>query len=471
MEPPEHRDTGLLPERYRDPVLIAIGGMAAVYRAHDERLGRDVAVKVPSDAIAADETASRRFRREAVSAARIHHPNVALVYDVGEHRGRSYMVMELVPGGTLADRLAQGRPSRAAALAWIAQTAAALDAAHAAGVVHRDVKPANLLLDADDRVKVADFGIARVLDEQAASITAPGTVLGTSGYASPEQAEGLPATPASDVYALAAVAHELLTGTRPRTPFVRTADRHPAVSFAVEEVLAWGLAQDPAERFASAGEFAAALRAALADPGRTTAVIPAAASPAPPSPRRRGRALATAAAIVAVAGGATAGAMMIGDGDGGSPSAVEAQTGVRTVVETVTRETPAAPPQTVVETVTTEAPAPEPAPAAPPAQDAGGPTADEAVALTDQSTAALDAGDAATGLVLAEEALLALAGTGADYEGNASYNRGRALIDLGRCGEAVEPLQRSVAIGGTDWQEATRRDALDEARRCDTGGD
>ncbi len=231
MDARDEGGAGLLPPRYRDPVLVAIGGMGAVYRAHDERLGRDVAVKMPSEAIAADETASRRFRREAVSAARVHHEHVALVYDVGEHGGRPYLVMQYVPGGTIADRLAGGRPPRAQALEWVAQTAAALDAAHAAGVVHRDVKPANLLLDEGDRVKVADFGIARVLDDRATSLTLPGTVLGTTGYAAPEQAQGLPATPASDVYALAKVAAELLGGE-----LARAADLPvPVVAFVTVE--------------------------------------------------------------------------------------------------------------------------------------------------------------------------------------------------------------------------------------------
>ncbi|HTI32147.1 MAG TPA: serine/threonine-protein kinase, partial [Miltoncostaea sp.] len=363
----------LLPARYRDPVLIAVGGMGAVYRAHDERLGRDVAVKVPSDAVAGDETAGRRFRREAVSAARIHHPNVATVFDVGEHRGRSYMVMQLATGGTIADRLAQERPPPAVALDWIAQTAAALDAAHAAGVVHRDVKPANLLLDADGRVKVADFGVARVLGDQGATLTAAGTVLGTSGYAAPEQAEGRPATAASDVYSLAAVAFELLTGARPYAPRVGIAEltahasapvpsaraREPGLPPAVDAVLTRGLAKAPEERFPTPGAFAAALTDALAPPAQATAVMPVAEPPARAAvaPRRRGRAAIIAAAIVAVAGGVTAAAVLTGgrDDPGAAPSGAS---GASTVVRTVVRNAPTGAPRTV----TVEAPA---APAAP----------------------------------------------------------------------------------------------------------
>jgi serine/threonine-protein kinase len=336
--------------------------MGAVYRAHDALLGRDVAVKVPSGAVAGDAAAGRRFRREAVSAARVHHPNVAVVHDVGEHAGRSFIVMELVPGGTVADRVAAGRPPRATALAWIAQAAAGLDAAHAAGVVHRDVKPANLLLDAAGRVKVADFGIARVLGDEGATLTAAGTVVGTSGYASPEQAQGTAVTPASDVYSLAAVAFELLTGERPyapRTglaelaahvsaPVPRARDRDPALPPAVDEVLARGLAKDPAARFPSAGALAAALGAAFGDPGRTTAVLPAAA---PPRPRRpRARTVAAAAAVAAVAGGvAIAATTMGGDRDGNAPPA-EPVPPARTVVRTITQAA----------TVTAPAPAPGP---------------------------------------------------------------------------------------------------------------
>lgn len=343
-----------LPSRYREPVLIAAGGMGAVYRAHDERLGRDVAVKVPSDAVAGDPAAGRRFRREAVSAARVHHPNVAVVHDAGEHRGRSYMVMELVPGGTVADRLAAGRPPRDVALGWIAQAAAGLDAAHAAGVVHRDVKPANLLLDAEGRVKVADFGIARVLGDRDATLTAAGAVVGTSGYASPEQAQGRPVTPAADQYSLAAVAFELLTGERPFAPRTglaelaahvhdavpRARERDPALPAAVDDVLGRGLAKDPAARFPSAGGLAAALGAALGAPGGTTAVLPAS-----PPHRRRGRAIAAAVAFAAVAGAvAVAATTMGGDGDAPAsapPAAPPVQTVMRTVTASVTTTAPA----------------------------------------------------------------------------------------------------------------------------------
>ncbi len=213
-EPTQRFPRAILPDRYRDPVPIGMGGMGEVYRARDAELGRVVAVKVLAEHLAGQQEFRRRFRREAVSAARIAHPHVATVYDVGEHAGRPYLVMEYLPGGALSDRIA-GRPSPEEAIAWIEQTAGALDAAHARGVIHRDIKPANLLLDASGNVKVADFGIARVLEGGGSTVTAAGTVLGTTGYLAPEQARAEPATEATDVYSLAVVAYELLTGARP----------------------------------------------------------------------------------------------------------------------------------------------------------------------------------------------------------------------------------------------------------------
>ena len=466
----DSRPGGPLPARYRDPVRIGTGGMGAVYRAHDELLGRTVAVKVPPATVASDETARRRFSREAVAAARIHHPNVATIYDVGEHDGLPFIVMELVPGGNLEDRLALGPASREEALAWVAQAAAALDAAHAAGVVHRDVKPANLLLDGEGRVKVADFGIARVLDEAGHTLTAAGTVLGSSGYASPEQARGEPATPVSDVYSLAAVAFELLCGERPYAgrsgiaelaahaydPVPSAAERAPELSPRIDAVLGRGLAKDPARRYGSTGAFAAALLAAAGHGAGATAVMPAGGPPPGRSGGRRHgrRALAGVLTAAAVIGGATAVGMMASGGDDDGPAAVATRT---------TTPPAAAPPRTVIETVTRDAPV---APAAPVDGTPPEPTAGEAVALTDRSTAALEAGETSDGLALAERALRALAGSGESYEGNASYNRGRALIDLGRCEEAVPALERAVAVGGTDWQMRVRRAALGEARAC-----
>jgi serine/threonine-protein kinase len=205
-----------LPDRYRVLNRIAAGGMATVYRAEDGVLGREVAVKILAPHVAADPTSRKRFEREARTAARVgDHPNVVTIYDIGEVDQNAFIVMELYRGGTLADRLREGEPPvpRKQALAWLADAAAGLDYAHGRDVVHRDVKPANLLLDESGRLGVADFGIARLADES--SLTQAGTVLGTAAYLSPEQALGEPATTASDRYSLAVVAFELLTGSRP----------------------------------------------------------------------------------------------------------------------------------------------------------------------------------------------------------------------------------------------------------------
>src|SRR3954463_5132985 len=258
-----------LPDRYRVVRHLANGGMASVWEAHDELLDRDVAVKLLASHLGEDERARRRFQREARAAAGLSsHPNVVTIYDVGEHAGRVFMVMEIMRGGTLGDRLKSREDvPHAKALRWLHEAAAALDTAHDAGVVHRDIKPGNLLLDSRERLAVADFGIARVAWED--QLTATGQVLGPAAYLSPEQALGEAATAASDRYALAVVAYELLTGTRPfeAEHFAAQARAHvedpvpPAssrvvspLSRAVDATLEKGLAKDPKDRWRSAAE-------------------------------------------------------------------------------------------------------------------------------------------------------------------------------------------------------------------------
>src|ERR687885_1836157 len=204
-----------LPDRYRVVRHLANGGMASVWEAHDELLDRAVAVKLLAPHLSEDERARRRFQREARAAAGLSsHPHVVTIYDVGEFDGRVFMVMELMRCGSVADRLRAGEKiAHDRALAWLADAASALDVTHAAGIVHRDIKPANMLVDERDRLAIADFGIARLAWED--QLTATGQVLGTAAYLSPEQAMGEAATPSSDRYALAVVAYELLTGTRP----------------------------------------------------------------------------------------------------------------------------------------------------------------------------------------------------------------------------------------------------------------
>ena len=288
-----------LPDRYRVLRHIASGGMASVWEAEDLLLGRHVAVKVLGAQFAADRSARARFQREARTAAQVSdQTHVVTIYDVGEHGDDAFIVMEHFAGGTVADRLraAQGtgvgRVPRGTALRWLREAAAGLDVAHAAGIVHRDVKPANLLLDAQGRLAVGDFGIARLADDT--QMTQTGQVLGTAAYIAPEQALGRPAGPASDRYALAVVAFELLTGSRPFEggPPSAQARRHadapppraslvaPDLPPALDDVLARGLAKDPRERPRSATELVTAIESALhgspaVEPGRRLAAAPA----------------------------------------------------------------------------------------------------------------------------------------------------------------------------------------------------
>lgn len=263
--------------RYRLDSMIATGGMGVVWRATDTRLDREVAVKVLKAEYADDPTFRSRFEGEARSAAALHHPGIAGVYDYGhDDTGRlsPYLVMELVEGQPLSTLLATARnDGRAIAPAvvqdLIAQAGEALGVAHRAGIVHRDVKPANLMVTADRTVKITDFGIARAAD--AVALTRTGSVMGTPQYLSPEQARGNPSTPASDVYSLGVVAFECLTGRRPfeaETP-VATALAHlqqpvpplpDTVPPALAAVVTRALAKDPAARFEDGAAFAAAIR-------------------------------------------------------------------------------------------------------------------------------------------------------------------------------------------------------------------
>ena len=421
--------------------------MGEIYRATDTVLGRAVAIKVLAEPYAQDESIRARFTREALAAARLSgQPNTVMIYDVGEHEGRPYIVMEYLSGGSLDDVLREdGAQPAERVFAWLGQAAAALDAAHKHGVVHRDVKPGNLMLDRDGHVHVGDFGIASAAGMD--SLTLTGTVLGTAGYLSPEQAQGDRATPASDRYALAVVAYELLTGGRPFQAESPTAEAAahlhadvPSVCDGsslpreLDPVFRTALAKDPARRFGGCAEFVAALRAAMDDAAGSTRAFPRVWEPPTVRPRRRRGAWPVLAGLLllGIVAGALAAYLLTRGGD----------------------QHAAPPPRatTVTQHVTTT-------PAAPPATGASGHE------LNDQGYAKMQAGDYAGALPLVQQAVQKLSGVGPSdpYEGYANYNLGYTLLQLGRCNEAIAYLQRAAAL---EPKRSEPKHALKRAEKC-----
>jgi serine/threonine protein kinase len=430
----------VLPRRYASPVLVAHGGMGQVYRATDSALERTVAVKLLADRYAGDDDARARFRREGLAAARLSAaPNVVTVFDVAEHHGRPLIVMEYLEGGSVYEQLRHGRVSREQALLWLGQAASALDEAHAHGVVHRDVKPANLLLDREGNVHVSDFGIASATG--ADTLTTPGMVLGTAGYLSPEQARGEAATAASDRYALGVVAFELLTGRRPfagDTPTTEAfAHLHadvpsatsldPALPSAVDAVFASALAKDPSARPASARELVERLRDTLA--GDVRLAPPTLVSPNVPTrvrtsaptrrlvhrTRRRLAPLAALATVGVLVLGLLVGVLLdSGDdlGDRAAQATARAGTSAASAETTSTTPTP------------------------------------NGVALNARGFARMQSGDYDGALPLLRGAVLALAGTGSLTEAYADYNLASSRFAVGRCEGVVGLLDRSERIQG-----------------------
>jgi serine/threonine protein kinase/class 3 adenylate cyclase len=264
----------LADERYRIKDFLGSGGMAKVYLAYDENLRRDVAIKVLLQRYAGDEEFVERFEREAYNAASLSHPNIVQVYDRGETKdGTYYMVMEHMPGGTLKDLILKKAPlPPREAIALTLQIAEALQAAHERGVIHRDIKPQNVLLDDRGNAKVADFGLARAAD--ATALTRTGAVLGTPHYVAPELSEGQPATPRSDLYGLGVVLYEMLTGELPydaETPMRVLSKQlggqlrppreiNPDVPERLNAVATRLLASDPEDRYRDATELVSELQ-------------------------------------------------------------------------------------------------------------------------------------------------------------------------------------------------------------------
>jgi eukaryotic-like serine/threonine-protein kinase len=294
-------DGRLLGGRYRLVELLATGGMGEVWAAEDRVLGRPVAVKLLGGALAGDGQAAERLRREARAAARLGHPGIARVLDLGAQHGRPYLVMELLQGESLAARLARAGPlTPADAAAVVADVADALEAAHRAGVVHRDVKPGNVFLTDAGEVKVLDFGIASAAGEAALTT---GGLLGTAAYLAPERVLGERATPAADVYALGVLLYELLAGRRPfeadsefelamahvNARPVPLAEVAPSAPPSLVAACGTAMAKDPADRVPSAAAFADLLRtpaspAAGVRPASDPPTIPLPASGPRPTP-------------------------------------------------------------------------------------------------------------------------------------------------------------------------------------------
>ncbi|HEV7145987.1 MAG TPA: serine/threonine-protein kinase [Pedococcus sp.] len=406
----------LLNDRYRLDELIASGGMGQVWRATDELLGRLVAIKLVQEGGPAHAPAGtgaddfrERFRHEARNSAGLSHPNIATVYDFGDDANRPYLVMELVEGQSLAQLLAERGPLPPHEVtAILGQAALALQAAHTAGVVHRDVKPANIMVTPGGLVKLTDFGIARAA--AGSGLTRTGEVLGTPHYLSPEQAHGLPATAASDVYALGVVGHELLTGQRPFTgdSIVATALAHvtqatpelpDSVPPTLRDAIMAALAKDPADRPESAAELAAMLGMpsgrhnpergldAVADAAGATMLVPApVADPGVPAARRsrlrRWWLLPVAALAVTVVGILAAASFSSGSG---SPTTHSTNTSTSTTSTTnaaaanaganvggAATTTPTTPTTSTTTPAAARTTAPAPAPPAPAAPVHGG---------------------------------------------------------------------------------------------------
>ena len=461
--------------------------MGEIFVAEDTLLGRPVVIKLMAEIDARDELLRRRFLREGNAAARLSgHPHVVTIYDVGEWEGRPFIAMEYLPNGDLHDQLAGGRPPFDTTVGWIREAASALDAAHRIGIVHRDVKPANLLLDARCSVHVADFGIARVVDAATTSVTMPGTVMGTAGYISPEQARGEPAGGASDIYSLGAVAYELVTGRRPfaRSTPTDEVDAHlhapvpPAsavagVPRAADPVFARAMAKDPAARYPTAQAFADDLARALERTDQPTVIMaPASAGAATKrvatyggrASRRSGRRsfgplVAALATLALIAGLAAAYALTTHDSGSAAPR-LRTITREHTVERVVTSQgTTVTVPRTTTQTVTVPATS---APATTAPASVGGASAGHA--LNDQGYAAMRRGDYAGALQPLERAVADLrrAGPSDPYEAYANYNLGYTLLELGRCAEAIAPLERAQQL---ETSPSVPR-ALARARAC-----
>src|SRR6476620_10573689 len=325
----------VLSDRYELEELVGTGGMSSVYRAHDRLLDRKVALKVLHEQYMADDEYVERFRREARSVAALSHPNVVTVIDRGEHEGRQFIVFEYVDGENLKRLIERRGPAPVTtALELAMQIARGLSFAHQQGLVHRDVKPQNVLLNGDGQAKVTDFGIARSMDVQH-GMTQTGTVLGTSDYIAPEQAQGQRVDEHTDIYSLGVVLYELLTSEVPfpGENFVAVAMRHineepppirdkrPDVSPRLEAAVQRAMAKRPEDRFETMDDFRKELDANLAEAQGTVVMAPV----KPPRRKRTRRAGANpwpivVALVVLIAIGTVIAYLIVSRDNGGTSS-------------------------------------------------------------------------------------------------------------------------------------------------------
>ena len=316
----------VIADRYELGRTLGAGGMARVVEAYDRVLDRQVAIKLLREDIATDSSVRERFMGEARTAAQFNHPNAVTVFDTGLEGRQPWIAMELIAGEDLSERLArQGRIDELEAVAIADAVLAALEAAHRGGMVHRDVKPGNIMLLDDGRVKLADFGIAKSVQDVTAGLTATGQIIGTAKYLSPEQVDGKAATPASDVYSLGCVLYEMLAGEPPFTgdnaiaiAMAHTRDTpadirrvRPDVSPAVAAAVTRALAKDPAQRFADAGEMRRALRGDAVGAAAATVPLGAAAATTQVLPNRDRRRGGTPWGIILLAAAVLLGALLL----------------------------------------------------------------------------------------------------------------------------------------------------------------
>src|SRR6202158_2892011 len=290
--------SGLMVGPYEIVAPLGAGGMGEVYRAKDARLGRDVAIKILPASFSADPDPLRRFEQEARAAGVLNHPNITAVHDIGEHEGAPYVVQELLEGETLRSALSGGNLSQRKAIDYSLQIAHGLAAAHEKGIVHRDLKPENLFVTKDGRLKILDFGLAKLTHTEAgpevtslptaSAGTKPGVVMGTLGYVSPEQLKGKPADARSDIFSFGAVLYEMLSGQRAfrgdsaadtmsailREDPPDLSVTNQGVSPGLERIVRHCLEKNPEQRFQSASDLAFALQEASGASGAPLSAAP-----------------------------------------------------------------------------------------------------------------------------------------------------------------------------------------------------